>query len=125
MRAPLVLVGTLLLGGCDAFDFNPLETDQREAGIELEVVGCERDDTSGVARAVVELTSEREYQTVLLQAELSDESGVVIATTSSSVVGVNPGRTYRKELVFGGIPEPEGAISCDVTFDFASEGFGD
>lgn len=118
---PAVMV-CLLLGACSMF--NPLETDQEEAGIDLKVVGCEQDPTSGVAQAIIELTSEKEYSTILLQGELSDESGVVIATTSSSVVGVQPGKTYRKELIFGGIPEAQGELSCNVTFDFASAGIG-
>ena len=123
MRRPLlaVLGLALFVGACN---FNPLETDQKEAGIKLEVVGCDQDPTSGVVTATIELTSEKEYSTILLQGEVSDESDVVIATTSSSVVGVLPGKTYRKELIFGGIPEPQGQITCDVTFDFASEGIG-
>ena len=120
----LAVSAALTLAACsDAF--NPLETDPNEAGIDLQVTGCEYDQTSTVAKAIFELTSEKEYQTILVNGELSDESGVVIATTSTSVSGVEPGKTYREELVFGGLSsEPEGELSCDVSFDFASGGFG-
>lgn len=124
LRLCLAVVCALTLGAC-ADAFNPLETDQGEAGIDLQVTGCEYDTTSTVAKAIFELTSEKEYNTILVNGELSDESGVVIATTSTSVTGVEPGKTYREELVFGGLSsEPEGELTCDVSFDFASGGFG-
>lgn len=116
---PLVV---LLVGCADAF--NPLETDAGEAGIDLEVVGCEYDPTTTVATATFEIRSDKEYSTILVNGELSDDSGAVIATTSNSVSGVEPGKTYRKEMVFGLTSEPEGQIRCDVSFDFANPGFG-
>jgi hypothetical protein len=114
---------SLLLVGCELF--NPLEGDQEEAGVEITVVACARDETSGVATATFELTSEKEYDTILVQGELSDSTGVVIATSSTSVVGVRPGRTYRQDIVFGSPSEPEGELSCAVHFDFASAGLPD
>lgn len=115
---PLVLA----LAACA--DFNPLETDQGDAGIDLQVVGCEYDTTTTVATATFELTSEQEYATILVNGELSDDSDAVIATTSTAVTGVDPGKTYREEMVFGVTSEPQGEIRCDVSFEFANQGFG-
>jgi hypothetical protein len=125
VRLLLAVAAALTLAACGDL-FNPLETDPNEAGIDLRVVGCEYDTTSTVAKAIFELSSaEKEYATILVNGELSDESGVVIATSSTSVNGVEPGKTYRKELVFGGLSsEPQGELVCDVSFDFASGGFG-
>ena len=121
----LLMIAALGTAACATDSFNPLETDPGEAGVTLEVVGCEYDQTTTVATATYELTSEKEHSTILLNGELSDESGVVIATTSGSISGVEPGKTYRDDLVFGGLSsEPEGEITCDVAFDFASGDFG-
>jgi hypothetical protein len=119
----LVVVAALALTACGDL-FNPLETDPGDAGIKLQVTACEYDQTTTVATATYELTSEKEYNTILLNGELSDASGVVIATTAGSLSGVQPGKTYRDEMVFGLSSEPEGQVSCDVTFDFANPGFG-
>jgi hypothetical protein len=125
VRKLVLLVPVVLLLAACADAFNPLETDPSEAGINLQVVGCELDPATTVAKATFELTSDESYSTILLNGELSDESGVVIDTTSGSLSGVEAGKTYRDELTFGGVTsEPQGELSCDVSFEFANPGFG-
>ena len=120
----LAVVSTLALGAC-ADAFNPLETNPEDAGINLTVTGCTYDQTTTLATATFELTSaEKEYDTILVNGELSDASGVVIATTSTSVSGVEPGKTYREDMVFSLTTPPDGEIACDVSFEFANAGFG-
>ena len=122
LRLVALTVAALVLAGCSSL-FNPLEGDAEEAGVDLEVVGCEFDATTKVAKAIVEVTSEKDYSTILLNGELTDASGIVIATTSGSLTGVNAGKTYRHELVFGLQGEPEGEVACDVTMEFAASDF--
>ena len=120
----LAAATSLLLALFACSGLNPLETDKEDAGIELKVVDCTYDETTMLAKASFELTSEKEYDTILVNGELSDESGVVISTTSTSVSGVEPGKTYRNEMVFGSTEKPQGEISCAVDFEFANAGFG-
>ncbi len=119
--ALLLLTLTALSACTDAF--SPLETDQESAGVRIEVTACEADATSGVVTATYELTSEQEYTSILLNGEVTDESGVVVATTAGSLSGVQAGRTYRDDLVFGSL-EAEGEITCNVTFEHATSPIG-
>ncbi len=123
MFARTALLIALVLGGTACFggDFNPLEEDPEEAGITIEVTACEHNADIGNITATFELTSEEEYSTVLVNGEATDESGVVIATSSTSLINVQPGRTYRDSMVLSTpAAPPEGEVSCDVTLDFAN-----
>jgi hypothetical protein len=59
------------------------------------VVGCELDETTGNVTSTVEVTSERGYSTVLVDFELVDARGTVVASTSTSASNVRPRETYR------------------------------
>jgi hypothetical protein len=117
MLVVVVIAGTACFGG----DFNPLEEDPEEAGITIDVIACEHNADIGTITATFELSSTEEYSTVLVNGEATDESGVVIATSSTSVINVRPGRTYRESMVLSTpATPPEGDVACEVTLDFAN-----
>ena len=121
MKKALLVLVVLLLPACSDL-FNPLEDDPEEAGITINVVECEVDE-SGVPRATAEVTSEQAHDNVLLRGELIGDDGVVLQQTSTSLQGVKPGRTYRTRLTFGSISkeDAEGKLDCVVELDFATD----
>jgi hypothetical protein len=116
----LVGLGALLLSaGCNLVE-PTIEPIQGTENVTVNVVACDFDPTTGLATATFELTSEEEYSSVLLQGELSDQSQIVIGTGSGSVLGVQPGKTYRDQIVFSLTGEPEGQVTCDVRVDLVN-----
>ncbi|HWC32939.1 MAG TPA: hypothetical protein VG709_07405 [Actinomycetota bacterium] len=120
-KSPLMLV-VLLLPAC--FDaFNPLEDDPEEAGVSVEVVACDVDETSGVATATAEVTSTEPHDSVLLRGELIGEDGTVLHQSATSVQNIEPGRTYRARITFGALSRQDRRqdLECDVQLDFAAD----
>jgi hypothetical protein len=88
--------------------------------ITINVTACDLDRATGLATATFELTSREEYSSVLLNAQLSDESGIVIGIGTGAVNGVEPGTTYRDDILFSVSGEPEGEVSCNVGVELAN-----
>jgi hypothetical protein len=88
--------------------------------ITINVTACDFDPTTGLATATFELTSKEEYSSVLLNAQLSEESGIVVGTGTGAVNGVEPGTTYRDDILFSVSGEPEGDVSCNVGVELAN-----
>ena len=105
-------------------DLNPVERDAGEAGIRIEVVGCELDETTGNVTSTVEVTSEREYSAVLVDFKLVDAQGTVVASTSTSATGVRPGETYRLEMPLSPAGELGEGFTCEADLNLATEPFG-
>lgn len=116
------LITTACFG--DLSDVNPVERDAGEAGIRIEVVGCELDETTGNVTATVEVTSEREYSTILVNLELVDAQGTVVATTSTSASNVQPGETYRLEMPLSPAGELGEGFRCEADLSLATEARG-
>jgi hypothetical protein len=105
-------------------DLNPVERDAGEAGIRIEVVGCELDETTGNVTSTVEVTSEREYSTVLVDFKLVDAQGTVVASSSTSASNVRPGETYRLEMPLSPAGELGEGFTCEADLNLATEPFG-
>ncbi len=69
----------------------------------------------------MQITSEEEYGTVLVNADLLDEDGTVVSQGSSSVNGVEPGKRYNLRIVYGtvGADLPK-KPTCEARLEFAS-----
>jgi hypothetical protein len=115
---------SLVLGPACAEAFNPLERDAGEAGITMEVVGCELDEGTGNVTATVELTSEREYSAVLVDVKLKDAEGTVVASSSTSASNVRPGETYRLQLPLSPAGQLGQGFRCQAELNLATEPFG-
>jgi hypothetical protein len=89
LRSLVLLTGVLFAPACFD-DLVPIERDAGEAGVALEVVGCELDEVTGNVTATVEMTSEKEYATVLIDFTLKDAEGTIVASTSTSATSVQP-----------------------------------
>jgi hypothetical protein len=120
----LFALATLVATACSGADLNPVEQDEERAGITIRVVGCELDPGTGIVTMTYEVESEREYQAVVINGSVKDESGVVVATSSGSVTDVSPGETYRDEMVLSPAGEPQGELDCEATLELATEPFG-
>jgi hypothetical protein len=105
-------------------DLNPVERDAGEAGIRIEVVGCELDEAIGNVTSTVEVTSEKEYSTVLVDFELVDAQGTVVASSSTSASNVRPGETYRLEMPLSPAGELGEGFTCEADLSLATEPFG-
>jgi hypothetical protein len=88
----LLTVAVLLLTACFGGDPNPIEEDPGEAGVTIDVVGCERDEVTGNVMLTFELTSENEYQSVLVNGEVRDASGTVLAPAAPRCSRSGPAR---------------------------------
>ena len=117
------LVSTACFGD-ELGDLNPVERDAGEAGINIEVMGCQLDETTGNVTATVEVTSEQEYETILVDFELVDAQGTVVATTSTSATNVQPGETYRLEMPLAPAGELGEGFTCEADLNLATEPFG-
>jgi hypothetical protein len=106
----IVLAAVALLGlaSCFGGDLNPIEDDPADARVSIEVVACDLDSVSGNVNLGFELTSDREYQTVLVNGRVTDGTGTVLDTSSASLLEVQPGETYRGEMVLVPVGEVEG-----------------
>lgn len=126
LRALVVAAGlvTAACFGDELGDLNPVERDAGEAGVAIEVTGCELDETTGNVTATVEVTSEREYQTVLIDVELVDAEGTVVATTSTSATNIQPGQTYRLDMPLSPAGELGVGFTCEADLNLATEPFG-
>jgi hypothetical protein len=105
-------------------DLNPVERDAGEAGIRIEVVGCELDEAIGNVTSTVEVTSEKEYSTVLVDFDLVDAQGTVVASSSTSASNVRPGETYRLEMPLSPAGELGEGFTCEADLSLATEPFG-
>jgi hypothetical protein len=114
----------VVLGSACAEALNPVQRDAGEAGITIEVVGCEFDEGTGNVTATVELTSEREYSTVLVDFNLKDAEGTVVTSSSTSASSVHPGETYRLQLPLSPAGELGQAFRCEAELNLATERFG-
>jgi hypothetical protein len=114
----------LVLPACFGGDLNPIEEDQGDAGVSIEVVGCRRDQVTGNVTLTFELTSENEYQSVLVNGTVKDETGTVLDTSTASLVEVKPGQTYRGEMILAPAGDVEGELSCEAGLDFAQDPIG-
>jgi hypothetical protein len=125
MRAAVLIAvaGFVVLPAC-AGNFDPVETDQQQAGIQIEVVGCELDRGTGNVTMTFEVRSEKEYDVVLVEGRLKDDSGTVVGSSSGSVMNVVPGERYREDMVLTAAGEPEGQLTCEATLDLATEPLG-
>jgi hypothetical protein len=88
------------------------------------VVGCELDETTGNVTSTVEVTSERGYSTVLVDFELVDAQGTVVASTSTSASNVRPRETYRLEMPLSPAGELGEGFTCEADLNMATEPFG-
>lgn len=123
----LLVVGAFVSTACfgDEFgDLSPVERDAGEAGISIEVTGCELDDATGNVTATVEVTSDKEYEAILIDLELVDAGGTVVATTSTSATNVQPGETYRLEMPLSPAGELGEGFTCEAELNLATEPFG-
>jgi hypothetical protein len=110
----------LTLPACGLFGPTIEQIPSGGENITVNVTACEFDPTTGLATASFELISEEEYSSVLLNGELSEESGIVVGTGTGAVNGVEPDTTYRDDIVFSLSGEPEGDVSCNVTVELAN-----
>ncbi len=122
----LTMAVALATAGCFGgdIDLNPVERDAGEAGIRIEVVGCEFDETTGNVTETVEVTSDKEYTTVLIDFKLVDAQGVVVASSSTSASNVQPGETYRLELPLTPSGDLGTGFTCEADLSLATEPFG-
>jgi hypothetical protein len=123
-RVVLVAATALALASCFGGDVDPLEEDPGEAEVTIEVVGCDRDDVSGNVTLLFELTSEREYQSVLVNGSVRDATGTVLATSTASLIEVRPGQTYRGDMVLAPAGDVQGELTCDAELEFAQDPIG-
>jgi hypothetical protein len=121
-RAPLVAL--LLLPACFGGDLNPIEEDPGDAGVTIDVVDCKRDQVSGNVTLTFELTSESEYQSILVNGTVKDDTGTVLDTGTASLVEVKPGQTYRGEMILAPAGDVEGELTCEADLDFAQDPIG-
>ena len=126
---PRLLLVLMALGSTSCFgdgfgDISPVERDAGEAGIRIDVTGCELDETTGNVTATVEVTSEKEYDAVLVDFELVDAAGTVVASTSTSATNVQPGETYRLEMPLSPAGELGEGFTCEADLNLATEPFG-
>lgn len=120
----LALVASLALPACFGGDPNPIEDDPGQAGVAIEVVGCELDSASGNVMLTFELTSEREYQSVLVNGRVTDDTGTVLDTSTASLLDVRPGQAYRGDMVLVPAGTVEGELTCEAELDFAQDPIG-
>jgi hypothetical protein len=123
VRGSLQIAALVLLPACSG-NLNPVESDERQAGIRIEVVGCDLDPGTGNVTMTFEVRSERPYDVVLVNGQVKDASGTVIGSSSGSVLNVAPGETYRQEMVLSAAGAPEGEVTCQAALDLATEPLG-
>jgi hypothetical protein len=123
MRVGLLIVAVALAACTEAL--NPVERDAGEAGIAIEVTGCDLDEGTGVVTATAEVTSEeKEYSSILVDFRLVDAEGVVVASSSTSATNVSPGQTYRLQLPLTAAGELGTGFECQADLNLATEQFG-
>ena len=96
----------------------PLIRDAHDAGISVEVRGCEIG--ARFVRATMEVTSTREpYDAVVILAELRDAAGVV-SHTSEAAHDVDPDQVYRLQTTLRVLRPVEGTATCDARLGYAN-----
>jgi hypothetical protein len=104
---------------------NPVERHAGEAGVTIEVTGCDLDEGTGIVTATAEVTSEeQEYSSILVDLRLVDAEGVVVASTSTSATNVTPGQTYRLQMPLTAAGELGPGCECRADLNLATEQFG-
>ena len=93
-------------------------------GISIEITGCELDEATSNVTATVELTSEKEYVAILVDFELIDAQGTVVATTPTSATNVQPGETHRLEMPLVPAGELGEGFTCEAELNLATEPLG-
>jgi hypothetical protein len=114
----------MLFGSACISDINPLERDAGRAGVDIEVVGCELDEGTGNVTETVEVTSDKEYLTILINVKLKDAQGTVVTSSSTSASNVKPGETYRLQLPLTPAGDLGPGFTCEADLDFATEPIG-
>jgi hypothetical protein len=117
-------IAVLLSGPACISDINPLERDAGNAGIHIEVVGCDLDQGTGNVTETVEVISDKEYLTILIDFKLKDAQGTVVASSSTSASNVKPGETYRLQLPLTPAGDLGPGFACEAGLDFATEPIG-
>lgn len=110
----------LLMTGCDLLSPTIEQIPGRGENLSIDVVACNVDPATGLATATFELTSKVPYGSILLRGEMSDENGVVVGTGTGALSVVQPGKTYREDIVFSLSGEPQGRVDCDVSVELAN-----
>jgi hypothetical protein len=119
----IVLAGVVVLPACPG-NIDPVETNEQEAGIHIEVVGCDLDRGTGNVTLTYEVRSEKEYDVVLVEGRVKDGFGTVVGSSTGTVTNVVPGENYRDEMVLSSAGEPQGELTCEATLDLATEPLG-
>jgi hypothetical protein len=119
----IAVVALVVLPACPG-DVNPVESDEQQAGIHIEVVGCDLDEGTGNVTLTYEVRSERAYDVVLVEGRVKDGSGTVVGSSTGSVMNVAPGELYREEMVVSSAGRPQGELTCEATLDLATEPLG-
>lgn len=123
MRKSLLVLAVLLLPGC--FDaLNPLERDPEEAGVTITVDKCEQDRTSEVVTATYTVTSENDYDNILLEGKLKDATGTVVGTSAGSVQNVRAGEPVQTVMSLSPQGSYEKPLDCEITLNFAQQPLG-
>lgn len=118
------MVALVLLPACFGGDVNQIEEDPGEARITIDVVGCQRDRVSGNVTLTFELTSEEEYQSVLVNGRVTDAAGTIVDTGTASLPEVQPRQTYRGEMVLAPAGDVQAELTCQADLEFAQDPVG-
>lgn len=120
MRARLLVPVALVAvttAGCQLFD--PLERDQEDAGITITVDRCEQDETTEIVNASFTVTSEEDYDVVLIDGKLKDATETVVASSSTSVSNVAAGERHQGNMVLSPSGSYETPLECELELNFA------
>ena len=116
-RLVSLAVVAVAVGGCSAFD--PLERDPEEAGVRIAVERCEQDEVSEVVSATFTVRSEEDYDVVLVNGKLKDATGLVVATSSTSVSNVRANEPTQGVMSLSPQGSYEKPLDCEITLEFA------
>lgn len=116
-RFMFLAVFAALAAGCSAFD--PLERDAQEAGIGINVERCEQDEVSEVVSATFTVRTEEDYDVVLVNGRLKDASGLVVATSSTSVSNVRANEPTQGVMSLSPQGSYQKPLDCEITLEFA------
>lgn len=116
-RLALLAVVAVAVAGCSAFD--PLERDPQEAGVRIRVERCEQDEVSEVVSATFTVRSEEDYDVVLVNGKLKDATGLVVATSSTSVSNVRANEPTQGVMSLSPQGSYEKPLDCEITLEFA------
>jgi hypothetical protein len=112
-----LVAAAVTLAACSAF--NPLERDPEDAGVSIKVERCEQDEVSEVVSATFTVRSEEDYDVVLVDGKLKDATGLVVATSSTSVSNVKANEPTQGTMSLSPQGEYEKPVDCEITLNFA------